>query len=233
MLIFAVIFPHSLARQLSLSLVAMKGWGSASSKRQVEDDDMGSKGGASSKVRAVSPNENAELMNKALALMAKLTLKHELEIRELQAAVFRTYLLKDDNNFVQKIKIAVGTYIDGAKKQKTPPGEVHAYAWEALTAEALKIDIPAAAKDIIEHHRASIASPEALASIVYATKLKKTFHKNVYKLCVAGSPRHQDLFEAIEMALVKSGAEPKRGQAPQAGMARELQSLVDRLTEMA
>ena len=47
------------------------------------------------KVRAVSPNEDTVLLRKAVALVSKMTLRQELEIRELQAAVFRCFLLKE------------------------------------------------------------------------------------------------------------------------------------------
>ena len=48
--------------------------------------------GPPAKVRVVSPREDSELVRKALLLVSKMTLRQELEIRELQAAVFRSQL---------------------------------------------------------------------------------------------------------------------------------------------
>ena len=44
---------------------------------------------------------------------------------------------------------------------------------------------------------------------------------------------HQDLLQAVVAGILATGAVEKRGAAPQSGMARELQGLVDHLAEVS
>ena len=64
-------------------------------------------------------------------------------------------------------------------------------------------------------------------------KLKKAFNKGEYKLYLAVHPGHQDLLQAVVADILATGAVEKRGTAPQSGMARELQGLVDHLAEVS
>ncbi|CAE7331777.1 unnamed protein product [Symbiodinium natans] len=134
-------------------------------------------------VRALSPREDEQLIQKAVLLVSKMTLRQELEVRELQSAVFKTFMLK-------------------------------------------------ALKETIVAHRAAMTSPDKIADIVYIAKMKKAFNRGEFKLFLAVSPSHHDLLEAVCQGVLGTGAVEKKGQAPASGMARELQSLVDKLTEM-
>ncbi|CAE8587020.1 unnamed protein product [Polarella glacialis] len=190
-------------------------------------------------MRAVGGDGHSELVKKTLLLVAKLTLKQELEIRELQSAVFRTYLLDVSNPFVNAIKESVGEYIAQSKKHRdgsmsdAPEGEIHAHAWNAITTVAMAQKIEQSSQAAIATHRAAITSPKDLSGIIYIAKLKKAWAKNTFKLHLAAHPSHQDLLDFVEAALASSGATPKKGQAPASGMARELQTLVDELAEIA
>ena len=64
---------------------SMEGW---SAKRQEER----SQHGPSAKMRALSPQD--EQLKKAVLLVSKMTLRQKLEVRELQSAVFKTFMLK-------------------------------------------------------------------------------------------------------------------------------------------
>ena len=114
-----------------------------------------------------------------------------------------------------------------------PDGELHAYAWAAITGVATQqVSLDEALKETIVAHRAAMTSPDKIADIVYIAKMKKAFNRGEFKLFLAVSPSHHDLLEAVCQGVLATGAVEKKGQAPASGMARELQSLVDKLTEM-
>lgn len=78
-----------------------------------------------------------------------------------------------------------------------------------------------------------MTSPDTLTGLIYITKIKKAFNKGERKLFIAVHPDHQALLEAVAQGILATGAVEKKGPAPQSGMARELQALVDELTEMS
>ena len=59
-------------------------------------------------------------------------MKHDLEIRELQAATFRTLLVKQDEPVMQASKAATGLFVTKSKEGQRPPGEPHVYGWAAM-----------------------------------------------------------------------------------------------------
>ena len=90
------------------------------------------------KMRTLSTVEDAETVRKALLLVSKMTLRQELEIRELQSAVFKTFVVREPNPIISTAKAEVGSYLEKAKMARSsggslPEGEVHAYAWAALS----------------------------------------------------------------------------------------------------
>ncbi|CAE8637833.1 unnamed protein product [Polarella glacialis] len=144
------------------------------------------------------------MVYKSMDSWSKSGANEELEIRELQSAVFRTCLLDVSNPFVN-----------------------------AITTAAMAQKIEQSSQAAIAAHRAAITSPKDLSGIIYITKLKKAWAKNTFKLHLAAHPSHQDLLDYVETALVSSGATPKKGQAPANGMVRELQTLLDELAVIA
>ena len=59
-------------------------------------------------------------------------LKHDLEIRELQAATFRAMRVKYDEPLVQASKAATGRFVTKSKEGQRPTGEPHVYGWAAI-----------------------------------------------------------------------------------------------------
>ena len=83
------------------------------------------------------------LLAEATLLVSKLTLKNELEIRKLQSAVFRTLTLADSLDFIVQARAATKAYTEEAKHARDngtalPKGELHVYAWEAITRVAME-----------------------------------------------------------------------------------------------
>ncbi|CAE7451344.1 unnamed protein product [Symbiodinium microadriaticum] len=153
------------------------------------------------KMRALSTGEDAETVRKALLLVSKMTLRQELEIRELQSAVFKTFVVREPNPIISTVKAEVGSYLEKAKMARSsggslPEGEVHAYAWAALTQVAVQQEtLDGTSKAVIDSHRAAMASPDMIADVVYIAKLKKAFNKGEFKLFLAVSPAHHGLLE--------------------------------------
>ena len=176
------------------------------------------------------------LLAKATLLISKLTLKNELEVRELQAAVFRTLTMSDSSDFIVRAREATKQYVDESKAAReqgnpVPKGEMHVYAWEALTRVAMETaDAPAEAVEVIKVHRQSAADPELLSAQIYVCKVKKAYDRGVVKLHLAGHPDLGKVIDAVIAVLISTGAKERKGQAPQSGMARELQQLVEQLS---
>ena len=191
------------------------------------------------KMRALSTGEDAETVRKALLLVSKMTLRQELEIRELQSAVFKTFVVREPNPTISAVKAEVGSYLEKAKVARSsggslPDGEVHAYAWAALTQVAVQQKaLDGTSKAVLDSHRAAMTSPDMIADLVYIAKLKKAFNKGEFKLFLAVSPAHHSLLEVVSAGVLATGAVEKKGQAAASGMSRELPALVDKLTEIA
>ena len=134
------IFSHAVAVRTVDIVGLMDGW--ARSKPQ---------GGAAPKRQAAGTEA---LLAKTTLLISKLTLKNELEIRELQSAVFRTLTLSDSSEFVVRMRAATKSFIDESKAARdqgqAPQGKMHVYAWEALTRVAVEAqDAPAEVISVI------------------------------------------------------------------------------------
>ena len=191
-------------------------------------------GGPAAKVRAVSPSEDSELVRKAVTLVSKMTLRQELEIRELQAAVFKCFALKEPNPLIPAAKDAVATFLEQAKKARStgarpPPGDVQAYVWAAITGVVIELSgQESSGHQLISSHRAAMTSPEQLMTVVHLAKMKKAFNKGEFKLYLALRPDHQELLQAVADGIVAKGGEEKQGVAPPSRMACELQEIVDR-----
>ena len=67
-----------------------------------------------------------------LLILSRLALKHDLEIRELQAATFCTMLVKHDEPSVQASKAATGLFVTKSKEEQRPTGEPHVHGWAAM-----------------------------------------------------------------------------------------------------
>ena len=89
------------------------------------------------KMRTLSTVEDAETVRKALLLVSKMTLRQGLEIRKLQSAVFKTFVVREPNPIISTVKAGVGSYLKAKMVRSSggslPEGEVHAYAWAALS----------------------------------------------------------------------------------------------------
>ena len=82
--------------------------------------------------RGAQEQPNPDTQKQMLLTLSRLALKHDLEIRELQAATFRTMLVKYDEPLVQASKAATGLFVTISKEGQRPMGEPHVYARAAI-----------------------------------------------------------------------------------------------------
>ena len=210
------------------SVVVMDGWDLT--KRAGEG-----KPHASQKRQAIGTEA---LLAKAVLLVSKLTLKAELEVHELQAATFRTLTITEMSAFVTEARATMKAYTAASKQardngQPAPLGEPHVHVWSCFLKAAL--DVQGMSEEHVQRineHRAQSADPHALAQLIFVCKIKKAYDRGIVKVHLAGHQQIDSVIDAVVAAMVLSGARERRGQAPQSGVARELQSLVDELQEI-
>ena len=75
---------------------------------------------------------NPDTQKQLLLILSRLALFHDLEIRELQAATFRTLLVKHDEPLMLPTKGATGLFVAKSKEGQRPPGEPHVHGWAAM-----------------------------------------------------------------------------------------------------
>ena len=94
-----------------------------------------------------------------------------------------------------------------------PEGEVHAYAWAALTRVAVQQEtLDSTSKAVIDSHRAAMTSPDMIADVVYIATLTKVFNKGEFKLFLPVSPAHHSLLEAVSAGVFATGTVEKKCQ---------------------
>ena len=82
--------------------------------------------------RGAQGQPNPDTQKQMLLILSHLALKHDLEIRELHAATFRTMLVKQDEPLTLASKFATGLFVAKSKEGQRPPGEPHVYGWAAM-----------------------------------------------------------------------------------------------------
>ena len=104
-------------------------------------------------------------------------MKHDLEIRELQAVTFRTMLVKYDEPLVQASKAATGLFVTKSKEGHRPMGEPHVYGWAAIMT-AFTTD-PALSEDEqnVAAYTSSANSPEIFCRASTGPVQKKHFRR--------------------------------------------------------
>ena len=177
-------------------------------------------------------------MAKAVHLIARLCLKNSLEVRELQAACFVTFILPKSCPYVQAVLNATKQYADKAKsaqagKCEPPPGEPHVHAWAALLRVALDDEaLNADDRQAIEQHRAVSTDPLIMSGVVYVCKVRKAFDRDSMKMFFSVHRDAEPSLAALTKGVIHAGGKLKRGQAPKSGLEREVQEVVDHLTEI-
>ena len=163
-----------------------------------------------------------------------------LEIREMQAAVLRTYVLPRDcglavaatdaaKNHVEQIKA-----VKGDQRAVDALGPVHVHVWAAaLVSAAAQCSINQEDANTLKAHfdeaTSSNSDPNAHAARVHIARFRKAWDKNTVKLHLDCSTDLSHVLSSLDKALTSSGAHRKYGQAPRGGLERQAQELLDAL----
>ena len=125
-----------------------------------------------------------------LLILSRLALKHDLEIRELQAATFRTLLVKQDEPLMLASKGATGLFVAKSKEGQRPPGEPHVYGRPSMmTAMTTDPALSAEDKQKVVAYTSSANSPETLLQSIYWSQFKKKFRRTGSSGSVPWTPR--------------------------------------------
>ena len=118
--------------------------------------------------RGAQGQPNPDTQKQMLLILSRLALKHDLEIRELQAATFRTMLVKHDEPLVQASKAVTGLFVTKSKEGQRPTGEPHVYGWAAMmTALTTDPALSSEDKQKVAAYTSSANSPETLLQTIY------------------------------------------------------------------
>lgn len=194
------------------------------------------RGSSEQPAKKMAVGHDKQQVSKALHLIGRLCLKNALEVRELQAAVFITFLVPKKSDYVQAPLAATKEFAENAKRAKEgkcpmPPGEPHVHAWAAILRVALE---DAALGDFdkqnIQSHRNCSTDPEAMSHAVFVCKLRKAYDRDSMKVFFSVHRDVEPALKAVMKGITAHGGKQKVGQAPRAGLEREVQDVIDELT---
>lgn len=187
--------------------------------------------GQAPKMRRVADGD--DLVQKDLLLaVAKLSLKSAEEVKELQAATFRTIIVPADCDFATAAKDATTAFADQTRGKggKHDLGEPHVHLWSAVVGVALKVAGPES-QDALKAHvdEANRGGPKSLLNKVTYARMKKTFDKKYVRFYFSVVPSMDPILDIIMSLLTKIGGQEKYGTAPRSGLERDIQSKLDQL----
>lgn len=181
------------------------------------------------------------MVGKLLVLLSQLSLRHSLEIRELQSAVFKTIVIAKDSSYVSEAQEATRSFTEKTKAARDSKntrtldelGEPQYHSWAAMVKVAIG-DGQATATDItiLENHFQSVKAVSDLVDKIFIAKVKRCFDKRMSKVHFAVSADMQEVLDALLRTMQRAGGKIKHGTAPRSGNERELQELVDQLAKI-
>ena len=187
------------------------------------DTVVGNDGSEATENEGAQGQPNPDTQKQMLLILSR------LEIREMHAATFRTWLVKLDEPLMLAIKGATGLFVSKSKEGQRPPGEPHVYGWAAMTAAMTKDPaLSAEDKQTATAYMFSVNSPETLLKSIYWSQLK-TFQKDWIKWQWSVDSQTQPILCLIIKAMRSRGAKEKFGLATAGGNVRELQQMLDDL----
>ena len=182
---------------VALALQSMDGWLASSDNR------------AEKKPRtevAAKPELDQAMIGRLLLLLSQLPLRHFLEIRELQSAVFRTVVISKDSLYVSEAQEATRIFTEKAKvareqrnhKGLEDLGEPQYHSWASMVKVAVG-EVQATGEDaeVLKEHFGSVKSVSDLIDKVFIAKVKRCFDKKQNKIHFAVSPEMVPILDAL------------------------------------
>ena len=191
---------------------------------------------------AATPQElDMKLVGKLLLLLSKLSLRHSLEINELQSAKFKTIVMGKDSSFISEAQEATRSFAEKAQDARETRnnkaidelGEPQHHSWAALIKVAVEdTAMSQQDRDVLTAHFSGVRSVADLTDKVFIAKVKRCYDKRVNKVHLAVCAELCPVLDALLRAMCRAAGKIKRGQAPRSGNDRELQDLVDKLAKV-
>ncbi|CAE7234584.1 unnamed protein product [Symbiodinium sp. CCMP2592] len=191
---------------------------------------------------AATPQElDMHLVGKLLLLLSKLSLRHSLEINELQSATFKTIVMGTESSFISEAQEATRSFVEKAKNARETRnnkaidelGEPQYHSWAALIKVAVEdTAMSQQDRDVLTAHFNGVRSVADLTDKVFIAKVKRCYDKRVNKVHLAVCAELSPVLDALLRAMSRAGGKIKRGQPPRSGNDRELQDLVDKLARI-
>ena len=176
--------------------------------------------------------------------MAKMLCMMMQQVREINAAVFDTYMGKADLPIMQAGKAAGQKYseavdkwkADHSKDQAHPYGAPHLHIWTALVEAGLLVQgIDEKDRDKMQKHKEEFigesgSTKEGLALKVGGCRIMKTYNKDTKKLLVA--IQDQELRAAFCRMANVAKLQHRIGRAPTHALEKAMQRVLDRDEDM-
>ena len=185
---------------------------------------------------------NAENQKKLTVLLAKAVLKSCSDIRELQSAVLTTLLIGKDTSIVSAMTAATQEHNSkaadlrkaGKHRECDALGEPHVHAWAAMVFDlSTSGQLTMEEKQKLQQHLQAADGVKVLEPTIMVAKCRKCYDPKRMRLTFCVHNSVEDVLELVVKGLQGHGAQIKRGIAPRSGNEREIQALLDALTETA
>eukprot|EP00969_Alexandrium_andersonii_P324408 14334540-Alexandrium_andersonii.AAC.1 len=168
--------------------------------------------------------------------MAKLVLRNSLEIRELQAGVFKVLMVSKSDDIIQAGLEGTRSFNDRAKELREAKkvdeieklGSQHAQCWINMVGKATEL-ASGQNKETLQRYGEGVDTIEQVAEKVHICKVKKAFDKNKVKLYLAVHSSIDPVMEAVIRTLQSKGARLMKSSAPKSGHEHTVQELLDKL----
>lgn len=169
-----------------------------------------------------------------LTAVARLSLKNAQACRNMESAVFVTYILGKDTSYAQAASDAGQSYAQrtrAAGKNHTL-GQPSSWVWAALTQVVLKDEhLTDDQRKLVKAHCDTAADPTALCNSVLYCRMSKVYDQTKVRLQVAVVPELGDVLMVLQEGLDKCGADRKHGPAPRGALERQIQDLLGEAAE--
>jgi hypothetical protein len=166
-----------------------------------------------------SSKDNEQL----LTAVARLTLKNAQVCRNLESAVFVTYILAKEGAYAQAASAAGQTYAQRARAagKNHTLGQPSSWVWAALTQAALKDEALSEEKRaMVKQDCDSVTDPAVLSDQVLYCRVSKVYDQTKVRLQISVAPGAlSDVL--LQDGMEKRGGLRKDGPAPRGALARD------------
>ena len=155
-----------------------------------------------------------DIRHQIINLVAKLTLKHELAISQLEAATFHTILSTKDDPYLIEHQNAIREFFERVQPLQKQvhegkdarsnqaklddEGEPHIFGWSAMVIAALADEsAPKDAQEVLKQRADSITDPKMLLDQVFVCRTRKCYDKRQLRVHFSVHPTLEPVLAAL------------------------------------